>query len=250
MSSDLASSPTGTDFRGFDRKAISRARARKTEQYRSDTWAIIQTADRTPFQTNNAVSFLETGNGERIKNARSNVIANQPINRRDKKRDRARPRVFPRRSLDSRIDASVSRVLLLRLGLANLPIGILIGTNSDRELDDSVEFLRRGEKSLNRRSYRIAPPLIDETRTVARDASSGAGFALQPAIRIRFPRFAVGKGHDRFTPRSYPYQISPIERREAHPRRISLTRKSHSRLFSIFFFLHKSFYSYKTATLL
>lgn len=46
--------------------------------------------------------------------------------------------------------------------IASPSIGISIGTNSDRELGDSVGFLRRGEKSLNRRSYRRAP-LIDET---------------------------------------------------------------------------------------
>lgn len=69
----------------------------------------------------------------------------------------------------------VSRTFCSR-GLASLgpPIGISIGTNSDRELGDSAGFLRRGEKSLNRRSYRCAP-LIDETprlpilRTATRD---------------------------------------------------------------------------------
>lgn len=44
-----------------------------------------------------------------------------------------------------------------RPSLASLPISISIGTNSDHELGaDSVGFLHRNEKSLNRRSYRCA----------------------------------------------------------------------------------------------
>lgn len=76
------------------------------------------------------------------------------------------------------------------------PIGISIGTNSDREreLGDSAGFLRRGEKSLNRRSYRRAP-LIDETprppmlRTATRDkdpistSRSRQGHAASPCLR-------------------------------------------------------------------
>lgn len=97
--------------------------------------------------------------------------------------------------------------------LANLgpPIGISIGTNSDRELGDSAGFLRRGEKSLNRRSYRRAA-LIDETprppmlRTATRDkdpistSRNRKGFSLSPPstnILIRYLRRKAARPHPR-----------------------------------------------------
>lgn len=91
------------------------------------------------------------------------------------------------------------------------PIGISIGTNSDRELGDSAGFLRRGEKSLNRRSYRCAP-LIDETprppmlRTATRDKDP-----------ISTSRSRKGYAAPSLPPilREYPYQVSPAESREA-----------------------------------
>ena len=56
-------------------------------------------------------------------------------------------------------------------------------------------------------------------------------FALQSTIKIRFPRAAIGKDTPLLlltaTLREYPYQVSPMESREAssaHPRRISFAR--------------------------
>lgn len=102
----------------------------------------------------------------------------------------------------------VSRTFRSR-GLASLgpPIGISIGTNSDRELGDSAGFLHRGEKSLNRRSYRRAP-LIDETpwlpmlRTAIRDkdpistSRSRKGYAASSCLhplRISLSDISDGK---------------------------------------------------------
>lgn len=137
--------------------------------------------------------------------ARINIIAKRSINGRIRRsRDGSLRVVF----LDSWIDATVScdstplpsppmlllhrRVLILLSSKSREP------RSADWYLDRSEfrprtrrlrGFLRWGEKSLNRRSYRRAP-LIGETPTADIFRLDSR---LRAAIKIRFPRAAIGK---------------------------------------------------------
>lgn len=169
----------------------------------------------------------------RAENARINIIANRPINSEIRARSRdCSPRASLGRSTAGSMRGGVPHAFASRPRSREPhspePIGISIGTNSDRELGDSAGFLRRGEKSLNRRSYRRAP-LINETprppmlRAATRDKDpistgrsrkghAAALFFYLPCLR---------------PPANILYQVSSMESREAstaHPRRISFAR--------------------------
>lgn len=144
----------------------------------------------------------------RVENARINIIANRPINSEIRARSRDR---FPRRqSLDSRIDASgVPHAFAPRrpVVVSRAPARRLV---SRSERIPTANSATRQDFSAEAKNH-LTEDLIGTRRSSTKRLGRRC-FALQPAIKIRFPRAAVGKDMPPLLAsalREYPYQVSP-----------------------------------------